>query len=107
LVFIASMTRLQQLRAGLGRILTLVATILFATWGAVRTVLDAIARTTVALDYQEFLKRLPEWQAWLFSTPGWVPGAIAVALAILGLQGIEWVVLRGHSGGDACGYRFS
>jgi NACHT domain-containing protein len=25
----------------------------------------------------------------------------------LGLQGIEWVVLRGHSGGDACGYRFS
>jgi hypothetical protein len=85
-VLIAPMTRL---RTGLARIATLLATILFATWTVVKFVLDWMGRTTMVDDYQEFLKRLPNWAEWLFSTPNWVPGALATALTLL-LIWLSW-----------------
>jgi hypothetical protein len=85
-VLIAPMT---QWRIGLARIVTLLATILFSTWGAVKFVLDWVGRTTAADDYHEFLKRVPRWAEWLFSTPGWVPAVLATALAIF-LVWLSW-----------------
>jgi hypothetical protein len=85
-VLIAPMTRL---RTGLARVATLLATILIATWTAVKFVLDWMGRTTMVEDYQEFLKRLPKWAEWLFSTPGWVPATLASALALF-LMWLSW-----------------
>jgi hypothetical protein len=78
-----------RLRTVLARVVTLLATILFATWTTVKVVLDWMGRTTMVDDYQEFLRRLPKWAEWLFSTPGWVPAALASVLALF-LIWLSW-----------------
>jgi hypothetical protein len=69
-----------RVRRGLARAATIIAAIFFWTWLATKIVVTLIGATTVVDDYNQFIERLPEILAWLFSTPWWVPSGLATIL---------------------------
>lgn len=80
---------MSSVKLGLARAATLVGAVLFWVWLVAKGLVTAIGATTVGDDFDQLLERLPKWADWLFSTPWWVPGSLALCLTIF-LVWLSW-----------------
>jgi len=80
---------MNRLQLGLARAGTILLTLLFWVWLAVKSIVTLIGATTVGDDYNQFVERLPAVLTWLYSTPWWVPGGLATALTVF-LIWLSW-----------------
>lgn len=71
---------MNRLQLGLARAATILLTLLFWVWVAIKVIVALIGATTVADDYNQLVERLPAILVWLFSTPWWVPAGLATIL---------------------------
>jgi hypothetical protein len=71
------MTRWQLALARIGAVIF---SILFWVWGIFIVLTNWIGRSTAVDDFNLLVDRLPAILAWLFSTPWWVPAALAALL---------------------------
>jgi hypothetical protein len=62
----------------------------FFVFAGVKLVLDYVGRSTFKDDLDQLMtEQLPEWQAWLFTTPWWAPAMIGLGLALF-LVWLNW-----------------
>ena len=80
------MTRIQS---AIARVFTLLGTLFFGLWAIAQNLLAFLGATTADDDLRNLIARLPRWAEWLFSTPWWVPTALAILLTFF-LIWLSW-----------------
>jgi len=51
-------------------------------WAILRIIMDWVGRSTFGDDWANLVATMPEWLAWVYGTPWWVPGILSTACVV-------------------------